>query len=74
MTDWIDVKDELPQQCQKILIAYGSEVYSAEFREYLDGSFRFLEKTTGCGCCGDIIDENVAYWMPLPEMPSWKKG
>lgn len=55
--NWISVKDRLPSY-ETMVIVY-SELCGVGFG-YLDGDEKWY---------GDCHDEDVLYWMPLPEPP-----
>ena len=67
MSEWISVKDRLPETEREILIYTDCEyIYMA--RMYEDGEA--WPVSNGCGCCG--YKESFTHWMPLPEAPKEK--
>ena len=60
MSEWISVKDRLPERSARLLICHNGEVH---FGAYLAGDF--LQPYTPY----NIRFSDVTHWMPLPEVP-----
>lgn len=83
MSEWINVKDRLPESGTKVL-AFGisnrdyteipAEARSCEYAEwdYSDQGGKKAQSfgllSSGCGCCDREMIE-VTHWMSLPEPP-----
>lgn len=69
---WISVKDQLPEDKQRVLVIdENKEMFSAEFN--LETYSREPESPEAfiaffCGCCYTV--DSITHWMPLPEGPS----
>lgn len=64
MSEWISVKDRLPDPLQKVLCVYNSgeidtAVFSSDSRKFYD---------TCCACKRFL----VTHWQPLPQPPQGK--
>ena len=61
MSEWISVKDRLPEKDGSYIVHSGAsgKVYTAHFWER-------NRRWSGRG-----INSNVTYWMPLPEPPKY---
>ena len=64
MSEWISVKDRLPEHAQDCLIAWAGErsVFEAEFGISSDGSYWSFVSD-------DAEVWHPTHWMPLPEPP-----
>ena len=62
MSEWISVKDKLPQEAALVIIWGG-------VGSYLGGVW-----FTHTRCEAKIIQWEVTHWMPLPEPPAIAKG
>lgn len=65
MSDWISVKDRLPDHGQDV-ICYGKPWgvrFSAAYIDF-DGVMKFANYRLGCG-----DNPDVTHWMPLPDPP-----
>lgn len=62
MTEWIDVKKEMPEQGKEVLIfqVKWGDCYLATYSE---------KKESWFDDCGDKLESPVSHWMPLPEPP-----
>jgi len=68
MSEWISVKDRLPEYDQRVLVVHDltKTILICTYEKY-------IEQWADCGWSGD--DEYffhyryVKYWMPLPELP-----
>lgn len=60
MTQWISVKDRLPEEYKDVL-AFGDEglIIAQYYGEYLGGWATSINKST----------DNITHWQPLPEPP-----
>jgi hypothetical protein len=83
MTEWISVKDRLPEirdktrsssESQKVLILDScGDMYVGYLNFYgISGNrkeecYSWYENSTGCGCCSENI--NATHWMSLPKPP-----
>ena len=64
-TQWISVKDRLPEDCKKILVVNGHGYISISSLWRKDGS-----KWTWVDSTGHFNHVNdITHWMPLPEAP-----
>ena len=61
MSEWIDVKDSVPQNNQRVLACYGGDVF---FARYLVALKTWRRDASESG-----MDQWVTHWMPLPELP-----
>ena len=76
MSEWINIKDKLPEKHQKVIIAdvgHG-EIYSVAGAIYInDGYFSVddsgLEAKNFDGGACIILDMDITHWMPLPKPP-----
>lgn len=64
MSEWISVKDRLPQNADEVLVAVEGCVYYCYYR---NGKFVF-EAYSSCGDCDDEY-YNATHWQPLPQPP-----
>jgi hypothetical protein len=66
MSEWISVKDRLPDYVQQVLV-YRTECFVCEVMEYRNGSWNIWN--------GEYFDSfnsefnDITHWMPLPEPP-----
>lgn len=79
MTEWISVKDRLPEKNKKVLVYSEPEkgfeneilssfgIHTAYIPTY---GIYFTESLPNCGCTG--ISGEITHWMPLPEVPEKK--
>jgi hypothetical protein len=74
MTEWISVKDKLPELGSRVL-AYGNDsdrefgITTVDYVKYSrEQSPSWAMVSSGCGCCDSCL--NVSHWMPLPEAPN----
>ena len=59
MTEWISVKDSLPDHAYRVLITDGIRVVLGEYDlDFWCGESRYLDDNIG-----------VLFWMPLPDLP-----
>lgn len=66
MTNWISVKDRLPDENEIILLCDGKEVtVGFRWNGFITGEIRWN--------CQDDWFETVTHWMPLPELPKETK-
>lgn len=63
MTNWISVKDRLPELGQRVIATNGIIVGEA----YLYGHNREFYRPYGESW--EIVLGPVTYWMPMPELP-----
>lgn len=64
MSDWISVKDRMPEVYKRVLVINNHlMIYAAEYL-YLDDDHYWNYQH----CCECGVD-NVTHWMPLPEGP-----
>jgi len=67
MSDWISVKDRLPEKNGRYLCRYEEEIYGGFFRYTDFGRYDSdMSENGGFGA-------KVTYWMPLPEPPEEEK-
>lgn len=79
---WIDVKDRLPEPDVNVLVAVKDKVYAEDGSlvealtirmaclEYFQGELEW--SPAFCCCCEFSSDENVKYWMELPQIENKK--
>jgi len=61
MSEWISVKDRLPELRLRVLISNGRDVAHAR---------RISELTFSIAASNDLIaSSKITHWMPLPEPP-----
>lgn len=64
-TEWISVKDKLPEKEQVVLLYYNGDFLVGHIQIlYSDGDVRFKEAP------GGMYNIPATHWMPLPEPPS----
>lgn len=64
--EWISIKDKLPQKYdQEVIVAY----YDENYNEFYTGFAYFREGEFYNEAYDIDLDQNVSYWMPLPEYP-----
>lgn len=66
MSEWISVKDRLPQLCERVLINELSVGVISAYRE-TETEFR-------CDSMWSESIERITHWMPLPEPPTDDKN
>ena len=67
MTEWINVKDNPPDDCKKILLSNGEIVTIGYFRKkYKD----FVIHHEATCIVYATISTDISHWMPLPEVPN----
>lgn len=74
MTEWISVKDKMPDKRQQVLFTNGFTVLKGIFVPLFSNEYRDIENVF-CGENGGIFTTenwNVTHWMPLPNPPSVK--
>ena len=62
MSEWISVKERLPNGYQKVLAFVGGIVYVVAILDTRANKWRVMWDL-------DVIDDEVTHWMPLPEPP-----
>ncbi len=88
MSNWINVKDKLPDikehigvdiEYQDVLVLDSDQqMYVAYLTKRGISGFRTVEqysweeRSTGCGCCAKPL--TPTHWMPLPELPNIEIG
>lgn len=66
MTEWISVKDRLPEHCQEVIVYWNNfasrnyEVHAATYNA--DFEYFYIHKA-------GLAVKDVTHWMPLPKMP-----
>lgn len=58
MTEWISVKDRLPEESERVLVCRGK-----------DAGYPTLDTDRFCGEQWVRWRNSVTHWMPLPEPP-----
>ena len=71
MSEWISVKDRLPEPEIRVLVAYGSEAEIA-WIDKIKSDQKWEVDYHSCGCCASFVSRLVTHWMPLPELPEDK--
>ena len=79
MSEWISVKDGLPEDYQSVLVVSLDEDYNWNEWENPVG-FAIFKKTCNKGCCASKFDVKTSFyiyepthWMPLPIPPKGEK-
>lgn len=65
MSEWISVKDRLPNEGAYVLGLSDDGVIECRVTNGVLKSVWF--SSHGCGCCAE--DDVITHWMPLPEPP-----
>lgn len=73
MSEWISVKDRLPESDSKYMVWYKGELDICEFNTDSQ-TFGYTyddydEMYSHLVCWDDGMDKYVTHWMPLPEPP-----
>ena len=63
MAEWISVEDRLPEDIQSVLVTDGLEVTIGWWR-----SLKY-EWDVSLYDPGDVVDDTVTHWQPLPSPP-----
>jgi hypothetical protein len=63
MSEWVSVDDRLPDDIQNVLVTNGLEVTFGWWRP-----IRY-EWCVSIFDGGDVVDDTVTHWMPLPQPP-----
>ena len=68
MTEWISVKDRLPEDITNVLV-FGEywKVMIAQL-DFFNGDGKAWYEKNG-GFRGHVDSDNITHWMPLPEPP-----
>lgn len=66
MSEWISVKDRLPNDYQAVIVSDGGEPEFAIFYKYYYG---YGPTFVTPDCYEEEIIEGITHWMPLPEPP-----
>lgn len=69
MSEWISVKDRLPELNKNVLVYGGTENHPCKYNEMTESYFY---KMSNCGiikCAKEDMYWKVSHWMPLPEPP-----
>lgn len=61
MSEWIDAKEMVPQDDQRVIACCGGNVF---FARYLSSM-----KAWRCDPNESGMDQWVTHWMPIPELP-----
>ncbi len=77
MSEWISVKERLPEHEQHVLIYHPEykEIYYSEYIEprdyapFVDYPLFFIGYDPACNRSGAFYREKITHWMPLPEPP-----
>ena len=72
-SDWIIVKDRLPEPFINVLTTDGNNVEILFYTKYLNritGEMVVGWTLTNNSESTDLIWENITHWMPLPEPPN----
>ena len=76
MSEWISVKDRLPEGDKNVLICDVNCPNNYEYPYIIDESYEiafYSERSKHfCLCAKDVdwVTDNVTHWMPLPEPPN----
>lgn len=62
-TEWIPVKDKLPEKDVDVLTYHRTESFDYQYVSWIDDY-----SGKWCGFCGNLSDEVLA-WRPLPDVP-----
>jgi len=66
MSEWISVKDRLPQEDDPVLVWDIASPYS----EFVDIGYYDPHSAPDTGWrCNEYMNRSVTHWMPLPEPP-----
>lgn len=72
MSEWISVKDRLPEQGVDVLVAargMGTDVFKFGY-EYIDIDALHMQRYGRANSFRiDMLSARVTHWMPLPEFP-----
>ncbi len=73
MSEWISVKDRLPEKDQAVLF-FEKDGRSAISAVYTDDKNKYNRWEENCNCGGIERESNfhqseITHWMPLPEPP-----
>ena len=69
---WIDVKDRLPEQETRVLLAWNDDVEIGYLTIPEDKRFTPYWKDSGDEqpCYSKITEDIITHWMPLPKLPN----
>lgn len=63
MAEWIDVKDRLPEEGERVLtLSNFGHVHDRTLKRYFNGEYYFTPDGMKPG-------KDILYWMPFPEPP-----
>jgi len=71
---WVNVKDRLPNEYNNYLVVARDEVTEATFDRPRRKSLGGMWSTCDADGFKWLADEDVTYWMPLPELPKGGDG
>lgn len=71
MTEWVSVKERLPEDDERVLIFLPSETWTTHVKT---GRFVHSYKTWFIGDMNSVGGSQPTHWMPLPELPKMDGG
>ncbi len=71
MSEWISVKDRLPEGQQRVLTWDGNRIASAQYTNELPDGGGWYYTADECRFKSELSGESgeIIYWLPLPEPP-----
>lgn len=74
MSEWISVKERLPESRHDVLAYDGSFVVSAQiWRNYRGPQWSLPSSVGGCEAEANFNENGITHWMPLPPPPKGDK-
>lgn len=68
MSEWISVKDRLPEEEENVILYDGDEVFCGNM-EIMLGKHCFGNQKCDGICYGWYEKKKITHWMPLPKPP-----